>query len=699
MPGGGKGLDGLVQCLCPGGDIALPPVAFMGDDRVGETMLPMVLVILVGIAAAGLGRMQQGQAKDIVGGLVPAVFAVIEDGDAVGTVGFGQICPLLGIYLILFRRVVRPLDGTGSNVIAGHGVGDGDRELGLEQRAGSVPVDFVDDVDTLLFIGAVIQADVLREMRVSEGSFHFQRGNHRTVLGHGDPDIPVHVHRSAVHGFLQDFPGRPLEGFVLREQGQADGLPIRNKLPAIPLVDQGTDIPVAVETQAVDGILDGGGPRLQVRAARGGLALAEVEDRVSDGRNLGHEGKFAVGEPLRADRPAAGVENPAVDSIDGHHFSARSAGRIVKHDRSPGNPRVQAGCHRSNGGLHDVTELAQRNHFVVPGELVGARDAGSGKVVMELMPEETAPRLVQAGLWIGDPAQPVGGRGAALGGVCELFIQPVEAFHGGLRGVASGPMDIHRQFLVPYGEFRMGAVRQEVPEQLVGCGAENPDVSSFPSALPVDGGLYRGNRFNGGRSSRVAGAIIMIGNVVWIECRMSRKFGGVCQVFRVKTRPVAQGIGGHHDLVAVQCAPKAEFERNFAVRAGQVPPSPLKFLRGEADEAAVRGYRGKMEPETETVGEKDIGADGAELFLVEMLPEQDVARKRFRGGNVCVRCLPAAAGNVPSSLGDGLTQALECVRMVFLHPGIFDAGLAIEHIVGILVNQRQIAEKGLGDVL
>ena len=105
----GEGLDRLVQGLGAGGDAALPPVARVGDDRVGEPVLPVVLAVLVGIAAARLGRMEQRQAKDIVGGLVPAVFAVVEDGDAVGAVRLAQVRPLLGIDLILFRGVVRTL--------------------------------------------------------------------------------------------------------------------------------------------------------------------------------------------------------------------------------------------------------------------------------------------------------------------------------------------------------------------------------------------------------------------------------------------------------------------------------------------------------------------------------------------------------------------------------------------------------------
>ena len=257
---GGEGLDGLVQGLGPGGGAALPAIARVGGDRVGKPVLPMVLAVLVGIAAARLGRMQERQAQDVVSRLVPAVFAVVQDGDAVGSVGLGQVRPLLGVHLILFAGVVRTLDGAGADVVTGHRVGDGKRELGLEEGVGPVPVDLVDDVDAL-FVGTVIQADVLREMRVSETSFHLQRSHDRAVLGHGDPHVAVHGRRGPVDGLFQDFPGRPLEGLVLREHRQPDGFSFGDELPAVALVHQGANIAVGVQAQAVHSVLKGGSPR------------------------------------------------------------------------------------------------------------------------------------------------------------------------------------------------------------------------------------------------------------------------------------------------------------------------------------------------------------------------------------------------------------------------------------------------------
>ena len=413
-----------------------------------------------------------------------------------------------------------------------------------------MPVDLVDDVDAL-FVRAGVEADVLREMRFSEAPFHLQRGHDRAVLGHGDPHVAVHGHRGAVHGLFRDFPGRPLEGLVLREHRQPDGLSFRDELPAVALVDQGADVAVGIQAQAVHGVLKGGSARFQARPGGGRVALAEIVHRVSDGRDFGHEGQLAVRQALRADHPALGVEDPAFGGIDGHDFPARDAGGVVEHERRARNPGVQTGCHRAHGGFQHVGELPQRDHFVVPGELVGPRDARAGEVVVELVPEETAPGLVQAGLRVGDPAQPVGGRGAALGRVRELLVQPVEALHRGLRGVTAGTMDIHRQFLVPHREFRVAVVRQEILEQLVGRGADHMDGAFLPGPLPVDRSLDRRDRFEGGGAARVTGAVIVVGDVVGVEGRVLRQLFVVRQVLRVEAGAVAQGVGGHHDLVAV----------------------------------------------------------------------------------------------------------------------------------------------------
>ena len=245
----------------------------------------------------------------------------------------------------------------------------------------------------------------------------------------------------------------------------------------------------------------------------------------------------------------------------------------------------------------------------------------------------------------------------------------------------------------------MAVVRQEILEQLVGGGADHVDGAFFPGPLPVDRGLDRRDRFEGGGAARVTGAVIVVGDVVGVEGRVLRQLFVVRQVLGVEAGAVAQGVGGHHDLVAVQRAPEAELEGDLAVHAGQVAAPPLQFLRGEADQAAVGGDGGQMEPEPEAVGEEDVRADGAELLLVEALPHQDVARERFRGGNVRVGRLPAAAGDVPAARRDGFAQALEVFRIVLLHPGVLDARLAVEHVVGILADQREVAEERLGDVL
>ena len=77
------------------------------------------------------------------------------------------------------------------------------------------------------------------------------------------------------------------------------------------------------------------------------------------------------------------------------------------------------------------------------------------------------------------------------------------------------------------------------------------DGAFLPGPLPVDRSLDRRDRFEGGGAARVPGAVIVVGDVVGVEGRVLRQLFVVRQVLRVEAGAVAQGVGGHHDLVAV----------------------------------------------------------------------------------------------------------------------------------------------------
>ncbi len=72
--------------------------------------------------------MDQGQAHDLVGGLVPAVFAVVENGRSITALSVGQVGPLLPRHLVEIFLGVGPFDGSQAKVVRGLGVGGGEGE-------------------------------------------------------------------------------------------------------------------------------------------------------------------------------------------------------------------------------------------------------------------------------------------------------------------------------------------------------------------------------------------------------------------------------------------------------------------------------------------------------------------------------------------------------------------------------------------
>ena len=309
---------------------------------------------------------------------------------------------------------------------------------------------------------------------------------------------------------------------------------------------------------------------------------------------------------------------------------------------------------------------------------------------MELVPYKTAPRFVQACLGILKAPKPFCSHGAAFGSIGHLLVEAVEAFHRRLRAVASRAVYVHCEFFVPYGQLGVALVRQEIFEQLVGGGAHYADASLFALILSVDGALDCGHRLDGRRAAGIAGAVIVERYVVGVAPGVLQEHGRVGQVFRIKAGGVVEGVCRNHYPAAVQGTPEAEFKRHFAIRPGQVALAPLKLLGGESYESAVGGYGGQLEPEAEAVGKENVGAQGAEFLLIEVLPQEYVAGERLGRWNIGVGGLPAASAYVPAPPRNDVPQPRIRLGVVFFHPRVLDSALTVEYVVGEPVYEHQV---------
>lgn len=166
--------------------------SLMSYDRIGEVIDAQIEIALVRVTFFGRGSVDQRQTDRIVGGLVPAVFAVVEHRDAVRTVGVGQVGPLQGGHFVCRGRVVAALDKTDAEVVSGFRIAHRHRELGFEQRIAAVPVHRRTDVDAVV-LRTVGQRNVLRELRIAVRALHLERSAHgplfadgyRNVVGNG----------------------------------------------------------------------------------------------------------------------------------------------------------------------------------------------------------------------------------------------------------------------------------------------------------------------------------------------------------------------------------------------------------------------------------------------------------------------------------------------------------------------------------
>ena len=156
---------------------------------------------------------------------------------------------------------------------------------------------------------------------------------------------------------------------------------------------------------------------------------------------------------------------------------------------------ADVGVHLANDGAdamgEHVGEGLQAEQFVIPRELVGPRNAGAREVVVELMPDDTAPGLGELLSRIVGRAEPVGHDGSTLCCIAQMLVLSVIEFHRCLRGVASVAVQVHGELAVEERQLRMLVERQIVFVQLVTGGTDN-----LYGAIAADAfldGTYRGD--------------------------------------------------------------------------------------------------------------------------------------------------------------------------------------------------------------
>ena len=398
--------------------------SLMSYDRIGEVIDTQIEIALVRIAFFGRRSVDQRQTDRIVGGFVPAVFAVVEHRDAVRTVGVGQVGPLQGGHFVCRGRVVAALDKADAEVVSGFRVAHGHRELGFEQRIAAVPVHRRTDVDAVV-LRTVGQRNVLHELRIAVRALHLERSAHGPLFADGHRNIVGNGARSLVHDLLQHLPCGPLVRRIAFENRQPEGLALLDQFTAVTLVHERRDIAVPVERQLVNAILD----RIAVHFQRrrfGGRCRTDVVDGISHRLHVGGEcdhGLVALAaENLRGHAAAVGTVYGHALGFGGERnlgldngFDGIGHGVVDHHGRTL-DARIERIAQRADRRVHHVAALPQGDQLVVPRPRIGLRDTRTRQVVMELVPDETLPDLGEFPLVVSQRTEPVGGDRSALGG-------------------------------------------------------------------------------------------------------------------------------------------------------------------------------------------------------------------------------------------------------------------------------------------
>ena len=125
--------------------------------------------------------------------------------------------------------------------------------------------------------------------------------------------------------------------------------------------------------------------------------------------------------------------------------------------------------------------------------------------------------------------------------------------------------------------------------------------------------------------------------------------------------------------------------------------TPGQFLRGKTDQVGVAHDGGKMPTEAKTVGQEDIFTAHAEFFVEIAVAQQDITEKSLGRGHVHVAVFVRTPAGIPTPLFDVFFQFLEQFRIVFFHQFVAVRAFEIESIIGVLLEEFEVIEKGLFD--
>ena len=153
--------------------------------------MAQIVAALIRIGRFGQRRVEQRQPQHVVGGLVPAVLAVVQHRRAKRAARIGHVRPLLRRHFVMIGRVVAALNRAQAEIVSRFGIRGRERERRLEQRVRRAPVDEVLDVDAVAAIG---QRHALHERRPGGLARDLERDARRARLDDAEPGAPSHIH-------------------------------------------------------------------------------------------------------------------------------------------------------------------------------------------------------------------------------------------------------------------------------------------------------------------------------------------------------------------------------------------------------------------------------------------------------------------------------------------------------------------------
>ncbi len=223
--------------------------------------------------------------------------------------------------------------------------------------------------------------------------------------------------------------------------------------------------------------------------------------------------------------------------------------------------------------------------------------------------------------------------------------------------------------------------RHKVFEQLVAGSTDH-----FDRAVSFDSFFHRTDRGKVGRTARIACSIIAIYDVKRVTLAQFQQIFAFGKILVSPSSSIIIAMR-QHDGRTVDALPQTNQEGMLAVSKEGIM-TPIELLRRKTDQSAMAGNGRQCPSETKTVRQEYIRTFHAELFAVVFLPERNITDKRFGRRNQRVGRIPATAGDMPASVLYVFLHLLVLGGVIFLHPGIFNSTLEVEHIIGIAFQQE-----------